>query len=143
VASERAQFAFSEVKLGIIPATIAPFVYRKIGESAARRYFITGERMSADEALRVGLVHVLAPPDGLDEAVETIVAAISTSGPRAVTAAKMLVREVSARHFPEVNEFTARLIAEIRATDEAQEGMAAFLEKRKASWIEAHRSSDG
>ncbi len=135
VASERAVFALSEVKLGIVPATIAPFVCRKIGESAARRYFITGERLSAEAARDIGLVHVVAPDADLDGAVDRIVGAILTSGPRAVGEAKVLVREVSRRHFPEVNEFTARLIARLRATPEAQEGMAAFLEKRKPSWV--------
>ena len=121
-------FAFSEVKLGIIPAVISPFVLAKIGPSAARRYFPTGERFDAETALRIGLVSEVAAE--LDEAVDRVVAEIVSAGPEAVRAAKRLVLER-----PDGPE-TARLIAEARASAEGQEGLSAFLEKRAPSWRE-------
>jgi methylglutaconyl-CoA hydratase len=136
LASDDTRFAFSEVKLGLVPATIAPYVVRKIGVSAARRYFVTGERMSAADAARMGLVHVVVPREKLDDAVNAVTQETLGSGPGAVAEAKSLIHEVTMRRFPEVNEYTARLIAEIRATIEAREGMAAFLEKRKPSWAQ-------
>jgi methylglutaconyl-CoA hydratase len=126
VAAPDAQFAFSEVKLGIIPAVISPFALAKIGPSAARRYFLTGERFDAETALRIGLVHEVA--DDLDAAVERIVGELLSAGPKAVRAAKKLVLER-----PDGPE-TARWIAERRTSDEGQEGLRAFLEKRRAAW---------
>ncbi|MDX6511165.1 MAG: methylglutaconyl-CoA hydratase [Gaiellaceae bacterium] len=126
VAAPDAQFAFSEVKLGIIPAVISPFALAKIGPSAARRYFLTGERFDAETALRIGLVHEVA--DDLDAAVERIVGELLSAGPKAVRAAKKLVLER-----PDGPE-TARWIAERRTSEEGQEGLHAFLEKRKPSW---------
>ncbi len=136
VASERARFAFSEVKLGIIPATISPFVYAKIGARGARRYFLTGERFDATTARDIGLVNEVVAPEALDDAVKTIVDEILTAGPGAVSAAKSLVLELATRRLPEVNEFTARLIADVRSRPEAREGMSAFLEKRPPGWVE-------
>ncbi|RDI75358.1 Enoyl-CoA hydratase/carnithine racemase [Gaiella occulta] len=132
VAHERAAFAFSEVKLGIIPAVISPFVLRRIGESAARRYFVTGERFDAHTALRVGLVHEVS--DDLDGALSRILAELRTAAPRAARAAKRLVLDR-----PDGPE-TARRIAERRASPEGQEGLRAFLAGRTpgrpgfASW---------
>src|SRR5216684_2354763 len=117
-------FAFSEVKLGIIPAVISPFALSKIGSGAARRYFLTGERFDAATALRIGLVHDVA--DDLDGAVDRVVGELLSAGPLAVRWAKRLVRER-----PDGPE-TARWIAERRASDEGQEGLRAFLEKRPA-----------
>ena len=129
VASTDAVFGFSEVKLGIIPAVISPFVLAKIG-SAARRYFLTGERFDADTALRIGLVHDVTP--NLDEAVERIVGALLTSGPEAVRAAKALVREQPpAEELPHV-------AARRRTSAEGQEGLRAFLEKRQPKWHTHH-----
>ena len=132
IAHERAVFAFSEVKLGIIPAVISPYVLRKIGESAARRYFVTGERLDAATALRIGLVHeVAADPE---EALEAIVGELRTAAPRAARHAKRLVLDR-----PDGAE-TARRIAERRASEEGQEGLRAFLAGRTpgrpgfASW---------
>jgi methylglutaconyl-CoA hydratase len=119
-------FAFSEVKLGIVPAVISPFALRKIGESAARRYFVTGERFDAATALRIGLVSEVAAE--LDEALDRVVAELRGAGPRAARAAKRLVLER-----PDGPE-TARLIAERRTSDEGQEGLRAFLERRPPSW---------
>jgi methylglutaconyl-CoA hydratase len=126
VAAPEALFAFSEVKLGIIPAVISPFALAKIGPSAARRYFVTGERFDADTALRIGLVHEVA--EDLDAALERVVAELLSAGPHAARWAKRLVRER-----PDGPE-TARWIAERRTSDEGQEGLRAFLEKRPPSW---------
>jgi methylglutaconyl-CoA hydratase len=128
VAAPDAVFAFSEVKLGIVPAVISPFALAKIGASAARRYFVTGERFDAETALRIGLVHELA--EDLDGAVERLVGEILAAGPEAVRAAKRLVLER-----PDGPE-TARRIAERRASEEGQEGLRAFLEKRSPAWRE-------
>jgi enoyl-CoA hydratase/carnithine racemase len=119
-------FAFSEVKLGIIPAVISPFALAKIGAGAARRYFVTGERFDAATALRIGLVSEVA--EQLDAALEHVVAELLSAGPHASRWAKRLVRER-----PDGPE-TARWIAERRASDEGQEGLQAFLEKRAPNW---------
>ena len=137
VAVDTAKLALSEVKLGIVPATISPFVHAKIGTAHARRYFLTGERFLAAEARRIGLVHEVVDAGALDAAVDAIVDQLLTSGPRAVGTAKSLVQELRVRTHPEVHDYTARLIADVRATGEAREGMSAFLEKRKAGWIES------
>jgi methylglutaconyl-CoA hydratase len=126
IADAEAVFAFSEVKLGIIPAVISPFALAKIGPGAARRYFVTGERFDSATALRIGLVSEVA--DQLDTAVERVVAELLSAGPHAARWAKRLVRERPAG--PE----TARWIAERRASAEGQEGLQAFLEKRKPRW---------
>jgi methylglutaconyl-CoA hydratase len=126
LAHEQTVFAFSEVKLGIIPAVISPFALRKIGESAARRYFLTGERFDAATALRIGLVHEIATDNG--SALERLLAELRTAGPRAARHAKRLVLER-----PDGGE-TARRIAERRTSDEGQEGLRAFLERRAPSW---------
>jgi methylglutaconyl-CoA hydratase len=126
IAAPDAVFAFSEVKLGIIPAVISPFALAKIGPSAARRYFLTGERFDAETALRIGLVHEVA--DDLDAAVDRVVAELLAAGPHAVRWAKRLIKER-----PDGPE-TARWIAERRASDEGQEGLRAFLDKRPPAW---------
>jgi methylglutaconyl-CoA hydratase len=126
IAEPRAQFAFSEVKLGIIPAVISPFALAKIGGGNARRYFVTGERFEAETALRIGLVGEVA--EDLDAAVERVVAELLSAGPQAARWAKRLVRER-----PDGAE-TARWIAERRTSEEGQEGLAAFLEKRPPRW---------
>ena len=121
-------FAFSEVKLGIIPAVISPFALAKIGAGNARRYFVTGERFDAATAFHIGLVQEVA--DDLDGAVDRVVGELLSAGPHASRWAKRLVRER-----PEGSE-TARWIAERRASDEGQEGLQAFLERRGASWLD-------
>jgi methylglutaconyl-CoA hydratase len=125
IAAPDATFGFSEVKLGIIPAVISPFVLPKIG-AHARRYFLTGERFDAETALRIGLVHELA--ENLDDAVDRIVGEILTAGPNAVRAAKRLIHERP--H----GEETAQIAARLRSGEEGQEGLRAFLERRTASW---------
>jgi methylglutaconyl-CoA hydratase len=126
VAAGDATFAFSEVKLGLIPSVISPFVLAKIGPGAARRYFLTGERFDAETALRIGLVHELA--EDLDAAIDRLVGELLSAGPEATRAAKRLVLER-----PE-GLATERRIAERRTGEEGQEGLRAFLDKRKPSW---------
>lgn len=126
VAAEGTEFAFSEVKLGIVPSVISPFALAKIGPSAARRYFVTGERFDAETAFRIGLVHEVA--DDLDAAVERLVGELLTAGPEAARHAKRLVLDR-----PD-GLATERRIAERRTSDEGQEGLRAFLDKRKPSW---------
>jgi methylglutaconyl-CoA hydratase len=128
VAEAKTVFAFSEVKLGIVPAVISPFALAKIGPGPARRYFVTGERFDAATALRIGLVSEVA--ERVEDAVERVVGELLSAGPTAARWAKRLVRER-----PEGPE-TARWIAERRTSDEGQEGLKAFLEKRNASWRE-------
>ncbi len=125
VSEPRAQFAFSEVKLGIVPAVISPFALAKIGAGAARRYFVTGERFSAEVALRIGLVHEVT--DELDDAVEHVLDELLSAGPEAARAAKLLARAPLSAHE------TAQQIAARRTSDEGQEGLQAFLEKRPAT----------
>jgi methylglutaconyl-CoA hydratase len=125
IAAPAAIFGFSEVKLGIIPAVISPFVLPKIG-AHARRYFLTGERFNAEVALRIGLVHELA--DDLEEAVERVVGEVLTAGPQAVREAKRLIREQPP------GEDTAQIAARLRSGEEGQEGLRAFLERRTPNW---------
>jgi methylglutaconyl-CoA hydratase len=122
-------FAFSEVKLGIVPAVISPYALRRIGEGAARRYFVTGERFDAETALRIGLVHELT--SDLEAALASLLGELRTAGPRAARHAKRLVLDR-----PDGPE-TARLIAERRTSDEGQEGLRAFLERRRPAWAPA------
>jgi methylglutaconyl-CoA hydratase len=135
VASEDARFCLSEVRLGLIPAVISPYVIGAIGARAARRYFLTAEPFDAADALRLGLVHEVVPAAELEATGARLSGALLANGPRAVAAAKRLVADVAgARPGDELVEETARRIADIRATDEAREGMAAFLEKRPPLW---------
>ena len=127
VAAPDATFGFTEVRLGIIPAVISPFVFAKIGAGAARRYFLTGERLDAQAALRIGLVHEVVAE--LDDAVRRIVGETLKSGPEATRAAKRLAREP-----PSDGEDLARIAAGLRAGGEGQEGLRAFLEKRTPAW---------
>lgn len=137
IAEKNAVFALSEVKIGLIPATIGPYVLRALGERQARRYFQTGERITAPRAHELGLVHELADtPEALEQALQDFLGRISASGPQAMRAAKRLCLEYAGRPVTqETLESTARQIAQIRATREAKEGLSAFLEKRKASWV--------
>jgi methylglutaconyl-CoA hydratase len=131
IAAAGAVFAFSEVKLGIVPAVISPFALRKIGESAARRYFVTGERFDASTAHRIGLVHEVT--DDLDAALARVLRELRTAGPRAARHAKRLVLER-----PDGPE-SARRIAERRTSEEGQEGLRAFLDRRRPAWAPARR----
>ncbi len=135
VAAAEATFAISEVRLGLLPATIAPYVTATIGARQARRFNLTGEAFSAEEALRIGLVHEVAPPAGLDAAVETVVGALLQGAPGAQAKAKRMIAAVANKPVtPAVMGRTADAIAEARASAEGREGLAAFLEKRKPSF---------
>ncbi len=135
VASTAASFATSEVRFGLIPATIGPYVSRAIGARQASRYFLTAERIDARRAWELGLVHELAEPDALDAKVRNIVNALLAGGPHAQAAAKDLIRAVVSQPVDDaLVEDTARRIAHIRATPEAKEGLGAFLEKRPPNW---------
>lgn len=128
-------FGFTETKLGIIPAVISPFVLAKIGASHARRLFLTGERFDALRAQAIGLVHEVVHEDALDGTVGAIVAEFDTAGPSAVAAAKRLIPEVRAAAYDATREITARAIARQRTSDEGQEGLRAFLERRRPTWV--------
>ena len=137
IASEKARFIFSEVKLGITPATISPYVVAAIGERQAHRYFLTAELFDAWTALEMGLVHQVVAPDDLEAAVDGIVAAMMNNSPAAMVAAKELIHAVANKPIDEsVLDDTAKRIADVRATDEGKEGIQAFLEKRKPAWIQ-------
>ena len=129
VAADDAVFGFTEVKLGIVPAVISPFALAKIGRGAGRRYFLTGERFDAATALRIGLVHEVVPAAELDAAVDRVLGELASAGPRAARAAKRLVLDA-----PLDARETAQRIAERRTSDEGQEGLRAFLEKRRPGW---------
>lgn len=136
IASQDALFALSEAKLGIIPATISPYVVEAVGARQARRYFVSCERFSAAEAFRMGLVHDLALPGELDARINEVLGALLLAGPAAQAACKNLIRAVSHRPIDEeVIDDTARRIAELRTTPEARAGIAAFLGKRSAPWV--------
>lgn len=138
IASRLATFRLSEVKLGIIPAMISPYVIAAIGERMARRYMLTGEEMDSADAYRIGLVHDIVEEDELLPRVSTILAQLYSSGPRAMAAVKALIPLATHSAIDErLVAATSRRIADIRATPEAQEGLAAFLEKRKPSWVES------
>jgi methylglutaconyl-CoA hydratase len=135
VAAEGVHFCLSEARLGLLPATIGPYVVKALGEQASRRYFATAERFSAAEAHRLGFVHTLAAPEALDAAVDGLVATLVANGPAATRACKRLVQDVAGREIDAgLRADTARRIADIRASDEGREGIASFLDKRDPSW---------
>ena len=136
VAASSCIFAFSETGLGLIPATISPYVIEAIGSHAARRYFVTAERFNADTAFRLGLVSEVAQDELLEERVNQLIETILHNGPLAVGAAKQLIFDVAGQpHTAELMQTTSKRIADIRASTEGKEGITAFLEKRKPAWI--------
>ncbi|HOP06975.1 MAG TPA: enoyl-CoA hydratase/isomerase family protein [candidate division Zixibacteria bacterium] len=135
IAARSAKFSFSEVKIGVVPACIGPYVVKKMGEGKARELFITGERMNGDRAYEVGLVNRVVDDDQLDAEVNNLVKSVLTSGPEAVAMAKRLVSEVPGMTPEQFKPFTAEMIARLRVSDEGQEGMDAFLNKRKPNWV--------
>jgi methylglutaconyl-CoA hydratase len=135
VASERAVFGTTEVRLGLIPSVIGPYVLAAVGPRQARRLMLTGERISAAEAARLGLVHEVVADDRLDAAVDRIAGELLKGGPDAIAAAKALIRDLAGRPISaELIDQTAQRIAALRATPEAREGVGAFLEKRTPGW---------
>lgn len=136
VAAAGARFAFSEVRLGIAPAVIAPYVLRRIGEGHARALFLSGAPFDAVRAREIGLVHQIAAPDGLDDAVGEQLAFLLSAGPGAIAAAKGLLRELRRLDPAAAVRETTALIARLRTSPEGQEGLRAFLEKRPAAWVQ-------
>ena len=135
VASDNVTFCLSEARLGLLPATIAPYVVRAMGEQAARRWFTTAERFSAAQGHAMGFVHELCAPDEIDARVAALVATLVANGPAAVRACKQLVRDVAGQPITEVlRAETARRIADIRASDEGKDGVSSFLNKRDPVW---------
>ena len=135
VAAEGLHFCLSEAKVGLLPGTIGPYVLRALGEQASRRYFITAEKFSATEAHRLGFVQVLASAETLDAQVDALLASVLANGPQAVKASKALVQALAGLPITaELRADTARRIADIRASDEGKEGVAAFLQKRDPAW---------
>jgi methylglutaconyl-CoA hydratase len=134
IASDETLFGFTEVKLGIIPAVISPFAIAKIGASHARALFLTGERFDAERAARIGLVHKVVTRESLDDAVQQHIAEICNAGPYAVSAAKLLIRRVLDATYEDSRKITTQAIANQRISPEGQEGLRAFLERRKASF---------
>jgi len=136
VAADGAHFCLSEVRLGLIPATISPYVIRAMGAQAARRYFLTAERFSAAEAKRLGLAHEVVPAEALDATVQALVATLLAASPNAVAEAKRLVHDMTDQPLTAaLVEDTVARIADIRASDQGREGVKSFLEKRKPSWL--------
>jgi methylglutaconyl-CoA hydratase len=134
IASEKAKFSLSEVKLGLVPACISPYEVRRVGEKNCRELFLTGERIDAQKALQFGLANQVVPADELDKAVDELVKQLSNSGPNALAMCKKLLQNVPQMGFDEVKKYTAEMIASLRMSDEGQEGMNAFLQKRKPNW---------
>ena len=136
VAADVATFCLSEARLGLLPATISPYVIRALGEQASRRYFTTAERFGAAKAHELGFVHEVCAPDAIDAKVDELVATLVANGPMATRACKQLVQDVAGQPISgELRAETARRIADIRASDEGREGVQSFLQKRKPAWL--------
>jgi methylglutaconyl-CoA hydratase len=136
VSVDSATYCLSEVKLGLIPATISPYVIRAMGARAAHRYFLTAERFDATEARRIGLVHEVVAPSGLEAKVAELARSLIQAGPEAVRSCKQLMRDVAGREItPELIASTVQGIANIRVSTEGREGVQSFLQKRKPSWL--------
>ncbi len=136
IAAESARFAFSEVKLGIAPAVISPYILSKIGASNARVLFVTGERFSAARAREIGLVHSVVPLEHLDDAIQRAVNELLSSAPQALRVCKTLALTVGEMDYETARNFTASTIAQLRVSDEGQEGLRSFLGKRKPRWVQ-------
>ncbi|PWC39517.1 enoyl-CoA hydratase/isomerase family protein [Azospirillum sp. TSO35-2] len=135
VAAETAEFCLSEVRLGLVPATISPYVLRAFGVRAAQRYMLTSERFGASEAFRQGLVHVLCPPENLDSSIANLLAHLRAGGPQALARTKHLIAEVDGKPLDDrLVGLTAKTIADVRSSAEAREGVSAFFEKRGPDW---------
>jgi methylglutaconyl-CoA hydratase len=134
IAAHDTVFGFTEVRLGLIPSVISPYVFPRIGESAARELFLTGERIDARKAHEIGLLRAAVPLEDLDAAVDERVTRLLEAGPRAIAEVKELIEEIAFRRVEDVQRYTVERIAELRASPEGQEGMRAFLEKRKPRW---------
>ena len=140
LASDKAVFGLSEVKIGLVPAAISPYVIRKIGESRAMEYFLTGKRITASKAAEIGLVNEVVPKDDLDAEVRKLTQLLLTSGPEAIAYCKDLVFNVPGMSLDKAKDYTAKMIAHLRISKEGQEGMSAFLEKRKPKWADPSKN---
>ncbi|MBC8204406.1 enoyl-CoA hydratase/isomerase family protein [bacterium] len=136
LAAEHAKFSLSEVKIGLVPACIAPYVIRKAGPGPCREFFLTGERLTARRAKEGGLINNYYPAEKLDEEVEALVERLITSGPNALAYAKQLIDKIPGMNWETAKRFTADMIAQLRIGPEGQEGCAAFLEKRSPEWVD-------
>lgn len=134
VAAETAVISFSEVKIGLVPACISPYVIKKVGERHAREFFLTGERLRAAKAKDVGLINRVVPPEDLDDEVGRYIDTLVSSGPGALTTCKRMIRDVTELDLERAGPYTAEMIARLRLSDEGQEGMSAFLQRRRPSW---------
>ncbi len=134
IAASDTVFSFSEVRIGLVPACISPYVLKKVGEARSTEFFITGERLSAERVCDAGLVSRVVPLEELDAEVEKMVSRLLRNGPKAMRMCKDLVRKVPDMPVSEMKAYTARAIADLRVSDEGQEGMTAFFEKRKPKW---------
>ena len=143
IASEDAVFAFTETKLGLTPAAVSPYLLKRMGEKNLRDYFLTGERFDAARAAEMGLVNAVVPADELDAAIDAKVAMILTGGPEALAVSKELIRDISERSLDENGPYTAEVISRLRISKEGQEGMNAFLKKRKPRWVAQGQDSSG
>lgn len=137
LSAKSAKFGFTEVRLGLIPAVISPFVIAKIGESNARAWFLSGNRFDAITAKKMGLVHDICMLDSLDEEFESLIEKFLGAGPKASREAKKLIKNVLTIERKDVTDFTCKTISRIRTSEEGQEGMQALLDKRAANWLEA------
>jgi len=136
VAASAASFSLSEVKIGLVPATISPYVIAAIGQRAARRYFVTAERFDAHRALQLGLVNEVVDAEQLDQEIDRLINTLLANGPEAVTGAKQLVFDVAGKPIDQqLIDATCETIAAIRVSEQGQEGLQAFLERRKPQWI--------
>jgi methylglutaconyl-CoA hydratase len=135
IATTEAFFAFSETKLGLTPAAISPYLLKRMGERNLREFFLTGERFSAQRAVELGLINAAVPADQLDALVEEKVGAILTGGPEALATSKQLIQRIGEQSLEENGPYTAEVITRLRMSPEGQEGMSAFLEKRRPRWI--------
>ncbi|MFQ5869505.1 MAG: enoyl-CoA hydratase/isomerase family protein [Candidatus Zixiibacteriota bacterium] len=136
IAAEDAKFSFSEVKIGLVPACISPYIVERVGFSKANQLFLTGERFDAHRALHFGLVDEVVPSGILDSRVNTFTEQLISSGPEALATAKKLLRDIPYMSLEEQKRYSAEVLAKLRISDEGQEGLAAFLEKRKPKWAE-------
>jgi len=136
VAAEDAKFSFSEVKIGLVPACISPYILNRVGFTKANMLFLTGERFDAHRALNVGLVDEVVPLSILDSRVDKLAEQLISSGPQALATAKKLLRDIPHMAMEEKRRHSAEVLAKLRISDEGQEGLAAFLEKRKPNWAE-------
>lgn len=135
VASENAIFGLAEVKIGLVPSVISPYLIKRCGERVCREIFLTGERISARKALEFGLVNHVVPSNELDKKVNEITEMLLSSGPNAISMCKELIKKVSETPIADVKSYTADIIARVRISEEGQEGISSFLEKRKPKWV--------